>query len=54
VNPAYEIKVVNIHNQLGTITRFTLDDLTIKETFEKDFFEFVAPEGVQLVEENGQ
>jgi outer membrane lipoprotein-sorting protein len=51
VNHSYEIKVVNIHNQLGTITRFTLDDLTIKETFEKGFFEFIVPEGAQLVEE---
>ncbi len=53
VTHAYEIRVVNIHNQLGTITRFTLEGLTIKDNFEKGFFEFILPEGVELVEEKG-
>ena len=53
VNHSYEIRVVNIQNQLGTITRFTLEGLTIKEIFEKGFFQFVVPQGVQLVEEKG-
>lgn len=53
VTHAYDIRVVNIHNQLGTITRFTLKGLTVKDNFEKDFFEFILPEGVELVEEKG-
>jgi len=53
VNHAYDIRVVNIHNQLGTTTRFTLQDLTVKYRFEKGFFEFIPPEGVEVVEEKG-
>ena len=53
ITHAYDIRVVNIHNQLGTITRFTLEGLTVKDNFEKDFFEFILPEGVELVEEKG-
>jgi outer membrane lipoprotein-sorting protein len=53
VTHAYDIRVVNIHNQLGTITRFTLEGLTVKDNFEKGFFEFILPEGVELVEEKG-
>lgn len=50
VTHTYDIRVVNIHNQLGTITRFTLEGLTVKDDFEKSFFEFILPEGVELVE----
>jgi outer membrane lipoprotein-sorting protein len=53
VTHTYDIRVVNIHNQLGTITRFTLEGLTVKDNFEKGFFEFILPEGVELVEEKG-
>lgn len=53
VTHAYDIRVVNIHNQLGTITRFTLEGLTVKDNFEKGFFEFILPEGVELMEEKG-
>ena len=53
VTHAYDIRVVDIHNQLGTITRFTFEGLTVKDNFEKGFFEFILPEGVELVEEKG-
>ncbi len=46
-----DIRGVDIHNQLGSITRFKLEKLTPKEKFEKDFFQFVVPKGVQLVEQ---
>ena len=39
----FDIRVVNIHNQLGSITRFTLQGLAVKEEFPKDFFRFVLP-----------
>ncbi len=51
VTPKYDIRVLDIYNQLGSITRFTLKNLDVKEAFEKDFFCFKLPEGVQLVEE---
>jgi outer membrane lipoprotein-sorting protein len=54
VTSGYEIRVVNNHNQLGTITRFTLEGLTKKEVFERDFFKFVVPEGVQILQDKGQ
>ena len=53
VTRAYDIQVVNIHNQLGTVTRFTLAGLIVKDNFEKGFFEFILPEGVRLKEEGG-
>jgi outer membrane lipoprotein-sorting protein len=49
----YDIRVVEIYNQLGSITRFTLSDLLVQEKFEKGFFQFFLPEDVQLVEEGG-
>ena len=53
VTHAYDIRIVDIHNQLGTTTRFTLQDLTVRHSFEKSFFEFIPPEGVEVVEEKG-
>ncbi|MCP4669312.1 MAG: outer membrane lipoprotein carrier protein LolA [Deltaproteobacteria bacterium] len=54
VTREYDIRVVNIHNQLGSITRFTLEGLTAKETFDKGFFRFALPEGVQLIDETAK
>ena len=56
INPSvlkgdYRIRIVEIHNYLGGITRFILEDLTIKERLEKNFFKFVAPEGITVIEE---
>ena len=47
----HEITVVDIHNQLGSITRFTLGTLTVKETFEDGFFCFEPPEGVEVADQ---
>ena len=44
------IRVVEIYNYLGGMTRFTLGDLSVKEKFEQGFFGFVAPKGVQVIE----
>lgn len=54
VASGYEIRGVDIYNQLGGITRFKLDSFTVKEKFEKDFFRFVIPEGVRLMKEGNQ
>jgi outer membrane lipoprotein-sorting protein len=53
--PQYEIRSIKIHNTLGTVTLFTLGALSEKKDFEEGFFQFVAPDGVQLiVEGSGQ
>jgi len=54
VTKDYHIRVMEIHNQLGGVTRFTLKDLRPKKEFEKGFFHFVAPDGVTLVKEGSQ
>ena len=51
VSPEYEIRSVRIFNALGSVTRFNLGDFTIGKTFEKGFFEFVAPPGVKIIVE---
>jgi len=47
----FRIRVVEIHNYLGSITRFILGDLTVQEQFEDGFFRFVVPDGVKVMEE---
>jgi outer membrane lipoprotein-sorting protein len=47
----YHIRVVEIHNYIGSITRFTLGDLSVQERFEKGFFKFIIPDGVTVIEE---
>lgn len=54
VTKGHHIRVVEIHNQLGGITRFTLKDLSPKKDFDAGFFHFVVPEGVKLVKEGIQ
>ena len=49
----YTVRRVEIHNQIGGITRFTLGDLSVKEQFPQDFFRFVPPEGVKIIEQEG-
>jgi outer membrane lipoprotein-sorting protein len=47
----YGIRVVEIHNMLGTVTRFTLDAIQEMDAFDSGFFHFEAPEGVRVVEQ---
>ena len=51
VSPEYEIRAVRIFNALGSVTQFNLGNFTIGKTFEKGFFEFVAPPGVKIIVE---
>jgi len=51
VTKEHDIRVVGIRYQLGSMTLFTLKNVTEKKDFEKDFFNFIVPEGVQLVKE---
>ena len=50
LTPGHDIRVVEIHNLLGTVTRFTLDRFHEMDTFDNGFFEFSAPEGTKVVE----
>ena len=52
VNPGHEIRSVRIFNALGSVTRFNLGDFALGKTFEKGFFEFVAPPGVNIISES--
>jgi outer membrane lipoprotein carrier protein len=49
----YTIRKVETHNQIGGITRFILGDLSVKKEFPEDFFTFVAPEGVKVIQQEG-
>jgi outer membrane lipoprotein-sorting protein len=48
---AYTIHAIQIHNTLGTVTRFTLGPLSEKEDFEEGFFRFEAAEGMEVIVE---
>jgi outer membrane lipoprotein-sorting protein len=48
---SFAILAVEIHNLLGTITRFKLGDFSVREDLEKSFFELEIPDGVELIEE---
>jgi outer membrane lipoprotein-sorting protein len=52
VGPEHEIRCVRIFNTLGSVTRFNLGQFTVEKTFEKGFFEFVAPPGVKVISES--
>ncbi len=53
VSKEYKIRIVGIHYQLGAVTIFTLNNVTEKKDFDKDFFNFTVPTGVVLIEEKG-
>jgi len=52
VTEDHQIKVVTIHNVVGGLTRFRLQDLTIRQGFEEGFFTFEPPDGVKVITEN--
>lgn len=49
----YRIAVVEIHDYIGGLTRFTLGSPEAKKSFEKGFFEFEVPEGVKIIDGEG-
>jgi outer membrane lipoprotein-sorting protein len=49
----HTIRVVEIHNALGDVTRFLLGDLSVQDKLREEFFRFVVPEGVKIIEEEG-
>ena len=51
LTPEYHISVLDIHNQVGGITRFRLEPPSQVEDLDENFFRFIAPEGVRVIEE---
>lgn len=51
VTPAYDIAEIRIHNLMGSITVFELEDLQEKKGFPPGFFRLDLPEGVNLIKE---
>jgi outer membrane lipoprotein-sorting protein len=49
----FHIRIVEIHNTLGDTTRFLLGDLSVQDQLKEEFFRFVAPDGVQVILEDG-
>ena len=49
----YHITVMEIHNVIGGLTRFTLGPPTAQKTFEPGFFQFQPPDGVRVIEGEG-
>jgi outer membrane lipoprotein-sorting protein len=47
----FDIRVVEIHNIAGGITRFTMEALSVRKDLKKDAFRFKAPAGVQTVKQ---
>ena len=47
----YLIGKVEVYNIMGGLTRFTLGKVTEQKKFKQDFFTFVPPDGVRVVEE---
>ena len=47
----FHIRVVESHDYLGGLTRFTLGNPVAKKTFEKNYFNFLVPEGVKVIED---
>ena len=51
VTAGCRLRVVEIHNAVGNVTRFTLGPPEKREGFEEGFFSFSPPEGVRVIEE---
>jgi len=48
---SYRIGIVEVFNYMGGMTRFVLGDYKVKDNFDKKFFIFDFPEGVEVIEE---
>lgn len=54
VTPGCRLRVVEIHNTMGNVTRFILDSMEPQDAFEEGFFTFSVPEGVRVLDETGR
>ena len=48
----FNIKGVELHNFMGSVTRFKLDDFSVRNDLADEFFIFMIPDGVTVIEEN--
>jgi len=48
----YHIRIFETYNYLGGLTRFTLEEPTSQGVFEKNFFDFLVPKDVTVIEED--
>jgi outer membrane lipoprotein-sorting protein len=46
-----EIQIVEIHNLLGSVTRFNLKKLVLTDKLKDAFFKFVVPDGVRVIKD---
>jgi outer membrane lipoprotein-sorting protein len=46
-----DIKTLEIHNLLGSVTRFSLTDVKPTDPFQKDFFKLRVPDDTQIIRE---
>jgi outer membrane lipoprotein-sorting protein len=51
LSPSFDIRLLEIHNLLGSVTRFTIQGLKPAGPFEQGFFKLKVPEGVKIIEE---
>jgi len=49
----FYIRLVEIYNYMGSVTRFKLDNFSVRNDLEDDSFKFVVPDGIKVIEENG-
>ncbi|MFC1868067.1 outer membrane lipoprotein carrier protein LolA [Thermodesulfobacteriota bacterium] len=49
----FTIRLVEIHNFVGSVTRFILGEFSVRESFERGFFRFTVPEGIKVIKEDG-
>jgi len=47
----FHIRVLETYNYLGGLTRFILEEPSAQGEFEKNFFHFLIPDGVKIIEE---
>lgn len=47
----FNIRMVEIHNYIGGITRFTFGDLSVGKRYGSEFFKFKVPAGVKVIKE---
>ncbi|MFZ0450196.1 MAG: outer membrane lipoprotein carrier protein LolA [Desulfatiglandaceae bacterium] len=49
---SFDIQLLEIHNLLGSVTRFTIKDLKPAGPFKQGFFKLQVPEDVKVIEED--
>jgi len=48
---SFDIHVIEIHDLLGNVTKFTLDVMTVRKDLKKENFIFITPAGVKTIKD---